>query len=201
RQCLRGLRDLRRLQGAPAVAGHRRRRRALLHRLRRRPRRLHLHPLRERGLEPLPRGLRPLRSLRPAHRPTRRRHRAGPSRAGGLLRPDRGDGPAKRGILWLSKPHVPPILHALAHGEVPLTHDGLSSLSPPKSVAHIRDLLIAAGVLPPADRHLVLFEQWLARWLEQLSDPAQHKILQTYATWSVLRRLRKIVEDGPLGPY
>jgi integrase len=105
------------------------------------------------------------------------------------------------GILWLSKPHVPPILHALAHGEIPLTHDGLSSLSPPKSVAHVRDLLIAAGVLPPADRQLVLFEQWLARWLEQLSDPAQHKILQTYATWSVLRRLRKIAEDGPLGPY
>jgi integrase len=48
---------------------------------------------------------------------------------------------------------------------------------------------------------LVLFEQWLARWLEQLSDPAQHKILQTYATWSVLRRLRRSAEDGPLGPY
>ena len=60
---------------------------------------------------------------------------------------------------------------------------------------------MAAGVLPPADRQLVMFEQWLARWLEQLSDPAQHKILQTYATWSVLRRLRESAEDGPLGPY
>ena len=36
----------------------------------------------------------------------------------------------RAGILWLSKPHVPPILHALAHGAVPLTHEGLAA-SPP----------------------------------------------------------------------
>jgi len=105
------------------------------------------------------------------------------------------------GILWMSKPHVPPILHALARGKVPLTHDGLSGLSPLKSVVHVRDLLIAAGVLPPVDRHLVLFEQWLPGWLDQITDPVPRKILQTYATWSVLHRLRAAAENGPLGHY
>jgi len=107
----------------------------------------------------------------------------------------------RAGILWLSKPHVPPILHALARGQVPLTHDGLSTLSPLKSVVHVRDLLIAAGVLPPVDRHLVLFEQWLAGWLDRIIDPAQRQILQTHATWSVLRRLRASAQTGPLGHY
>lgn len=107
----------------------------------------------------------------------------------------------RTGILWLSKPHVPPILHALARGQVPLTHDGLSTLSPLKSVVHVRDLLIAAGVLPPVDRHLVLFEQWLTGWLERTTDPARRQILHTYATWSVGRRLRATAATGPLGHY
>ena len=105
------------------------------------------------------------------------------------------------GILWLSKPHVPPILNALARSQVPLTHQGLSTLSPLKSVVHVRDLLIASGVLPPLDRHLVLFEQWLPDWLSQISDPEQHKLLQQYASWHVLRRLRAAAAAGPVGHY
>lgn len=118
----------------------------------------------------------------------------------------------RTGILWLSKPHVPPILRALARGQVPLTQDGLSTLTPLRSVVHIRDLLMASGVLPPGDRHLLLFEQWLHTWLvdfqndqgselihdtttaaeaaeaaEPASSPKQ--ILRQYATWHVLRRL------------
>jgi hypothetical protein len=76
----------------------------------------------------------------------------------------------RTGILWLSKPHVGPILRALAHEHVPLTHDGLSTLTPLRSVVHIRDLLMASGVLPARDRHLVLFEQWLDAWLEDVQS-------------------------------
>jgi hypothetical protein len=105
------------------------------------------------------------------------------------------------GILWLSKPHVPPILHALARSQVPLSHQGLSTLSPLKSVVHVRDLLIASGVLPPIDRHLVLLEQWLPGWLGQVSDPTHRQIMQQYATWCVLPRLRAAASQGPLGHY
>lgn len=63
----------------------------------------------------------------------------------------------RSGILWLNKPHVPPILRALAHGEVALSHEGLSALSPWRSVIYVRDLLISSGVLPPVDRFLFLF--------------------------------------------
>lgn len=105
------------------------------------------------------------------------------------------------GILWLSKAHVPPILQALARGQVPLTHQGLSTLSPLRSVVHVRDLLIASGVLPPVDRHLVLFEHWLPDWLGTISDTGQRKLLHQYANWHVLRRLRAAATEGPVGHY
>jgi hypothetical protein len=113
----------------------------------------------------------------------------------------RGMSRPRSGILWLNKPHVPPILRALARGEVPLTHQGLSQLSPWRSVIYVRDLLIAAGVLPPIDRFLFLFEQWLPGWLATIDDPDHRKILDRYATWHVLRKLRRVAGDGPIGSY
>ncbi len=101
----------------------------------------------------------------------------------------------RSGILWLTKPHVPPILRALAHAEVPLTHQGIATLSPWRSVIHVRDLLVASGVLPPVDRFLFLFEQWLPGWLEDIPDPEHRKILHRYATWHTLRRLRADIRD------
>lgn len=107
----------------------------------------------------------------------------------------------RSGILWLNKPHVPPILIALARGQVPLTHEGLSTLSPWRSVIYVRDLLISSGVLPPADRFLLLFEQWLPGWLDTITDPNHRQILRQFATWHVLRHLRTTAEHTPIGPY
>ena len=107
----------------------------------------------------------------------------------------------RSGILWLTKPHVPPILHALAQGKVPLTHDGLSTLSPWRSVIYVRDLLIGCGTLPPVDRFLFLFEQWLPGWLETIPDLEQRKTLHRFATWHVLRQLRATAAKEPVGHY
>jgi hypothetical protein len=105
----------------------------------------------------------------------------------------------RAGILWLSKPHVPPILTALARSQVPLTHDGLSTLTPWRCIIHIRDLLITSGVLPPADRFLLLFEQWLTTWLAGIDDEESRQLLRQYATWHTLRHLRDAADDGPVG--
>jgi hypothetical protein len=107
----------------------------------------------------------------------------------------------RSGLLWLSKPHVPPILQALARGEVALTHQGLSQLTPWRSVIHVRDLLVAAGVLPPVDRFLFLFEQWLPGWLASIDQDEQHNLLTRYATWQILRKLREVAGNGPIGSY
>lgn len=106
----------------------------------------------------------------------------------------------RSGLVWLAKPHVPPILRALARGDVPLTHAGLLTLTPWRSVIYVRDLLVSAGVLPEVDRSLLLFEHWLPQWLATVAEKHQ-ALLRQYATWQVLRELRRSVAQGPVGPY
>lgn len=105
----------------------------------------------------------------------------------------------RTGLLWISKPHVPPLLRALATGQVPLTHEGLSTLTPWRAVIHLRDLLIDAEVLPPVDRFLFLLEQWIRDWLPTIADVEHRKTLERFATWQLLRRLRAVAATGPIG--
>ena len=106
----------------------------------------------------------------------------------------------RSGILWLTKPHVVPILRAIARGDVTLTHEGIATLSPWRSALYVRDLLITAGILPTVDRFLTRFEQWLPGWLAQIDDE-HRKQLERYATWRVLRRLRHTAATTPIGHY
>jgi hypothetical protein len=104
------------------------------------------------------------------------------------------------GLTWVGTPHVQQIPRALGTGEVPLTHDGLSTLSPWRSVAHVRDLLMHSGVLPHHDRHLLLFQRWLGEWLDGIDDLDHRRLLQRFATWQLLRKLRATAATRPLGP-
>lgn len=107
----------------------------------------------------------------------------------------------RTGILWLKKPHVQPLLHQIATGQVPLTHDGITSLTPAYSITYIRRLLVAVGTLPDYDHHLDRFERWLPGWLAAIDDPEHRRILTRYATWRVLRHLRHAAAQGAIGPY
>ena len=107
----------------------------------------------------------------------------------------------RSGILWLSRPRVPRLLGALARGEVPLTHEGVTSLEPWRSALYLRDLLVTAGILPPVDRFLFLFERWLPGWLADIADPGHRQLLATYAQWRILRSLRTTAAEGPIGHY
>ncbi|MCC6496889.1 MAG: hypothetical protein IT193_11615 [Propionibacteriaceae bacterium] len=102
----------------------------------------------------------------------------------------------RTGILWLDKPHVPPILQAIATGVVPLTHDGIATLTPVASANYIRQLLVAVGTLPGYDHQLDRFERWLPGWLATITDPDQRATLTRYARWRILRHLRRTGEHG-----
>ena len=54
------------------------------------------------------------------------------------------------------------------------------------------------GVLPDQDRHLLTFELWLTGHLAQTAQP-HRQLLDQYATWHVLRKLRDIAARQPLG--
>lgn len=101
------------------------------------------------------------------------------------------------GMTWTGHPHVQRNLRALARGEAPLTHEGLSQLTPWRSVAYLRDLLMQTGILPPADRQLLLFQRWLAEKLPAVT--AEHRrLLELFTAWHVQHRLNTLASRGPL---
>ncbi len=101
-------------------------------------------------------------------------------------------------LTWLGYSHVRRNLQILARGEAPLTHEGLSRLTPWRSVAYLRDLLVQADILPPADRQLLFFQRTLAEKLPAVSNPEHRRLLEIFATWHIQHRLNTLAGRGPL---
>lgn len=55
---------------------------------------------------------------------------------------------------------------------------------------HLRELLIACGILPAIDKQICSFERWLIGHLAGIPDPDHAQVIRRYATWEVLPRLR-----------
>ena len=51
-------------------------------------------------------------------------------------------------------------------------------------------MLTAAGTLPARDEELIRAGQWLTTVLEAIEPAADRRLVQAYATWQVMRRLR-----------
>ncbi|MER6694584.1 hypothetical protein [Streptomyces minutiscleroticus] len=108
-------------------------------------------------------------------------------------------GRPKSRLIWLRNPAVVRLLRGLAVGSIPLSHDGLHQETPWRTVVHLRDLLMDSGVLPHVDRQLLLYQRWLAERLATIEDPEHRRLLQHFAAWHQMRRLRSKAEKGPLG--
>jgi site-specific recombinase XerD len=104
----------------------------------------------------------------------------------------------RAGIQWIRRPHIHQMLRTLADPATPITHQTLDEMSPWRSVAYLRDLLMLHGVLPRADRHLLLFQRWLRDTLTAINDLDQQQVITRFATWHVLHRLRRFAELGPV---
>ncbi|MFE0732097.1 hypothetical protein ACFW2X_28380 [Streptomyces antibioticus] len=108
------------------------------------------------------------------------------------------DRPKSR-LIWLRNPQVPALLRDLATGTVPLTHDAIQALPNWRTAAYLRDLLMDSGVLPHLDRRLLLFERWLAQRIATTTDTEHARMLEHFATWHQLRKLRAKAARSPLG--
>jgi len=71
-------------------------------------------------------------------------------------------------------------------------------MSPWRSVAYLRDLLMTHGVPPPADRNLTLFERWLDEALAGIGQGEHRHLVGRFASWHVQRRLRGFADRGPV---
>ncbi len=109
----------------------------------------------------------------------------------------------RSGLRWLEDgPTHPPaaaaLLRGLGRGEIELTHAAFHQLQPWRAAAHLRELLMACGLLPPIDKHLCSLERWLIEHLGAISDPEHEQIVRRFATWHVLPKLRARAGRRPL---
>jgi hypothetical protein len=104
------------------------------------------------------------------------------------------------GIEWLRSPQVQELLTGLADGRIPLTHDALHDLPNWRTVAHLRDLLMATGTLAYIDKQVLAFETWLRARLKALAGGPHEQLLQQFGHWELLAGLRRRATTRTLPP-
>jgi hypothetical protein len=98
---------------------------------------------------------------------------------------------------WLRKGAGAPILAALAHGEIALTHEELDAHPNRRPADYLRAVLVAHGVLPPRDEPLARLERAVSDLLAQVPAVQDRRALAAYATWRVLHRARRRTRTRP----
>lgn len=101
---------------------------------------------------------------------------------------------------WLRQGAGAPLLAELATGKKAITHETLDVHPRPRAADYLRRLLVAHGLLDERDEQLARAERWVADLLTAIPRPADRRLVAAYATWRVLRRLRRRADRAP-GPW
>jgi integrase len=96
----------------------------------------------------------------------------------------------KSALNWLRRDGGAGILAQVASGTLPATHQALDAHPRRRAADQLRQALVAGGVLPPRDEELARTGQWLTGILAAIEPAAGRRLVQAYATWHVMRRLR-----------
>lgn len=102
-------------------------------------------------------------------------------------------------IRWLA--HAPlstDLLRAMAHGEVPISHDTFQTLPPAKPYDYLRNLLVTLNILEPWEPHIDRFTVWLDTQIIPTLAPEHVQTIRAYARWHVLRGLGRRAHRGTL---
>ncbi|MEE1804995.1 site-specific integrase, partial [Streptomyces sp. BE133] len=102
---------------------------------------------------------------------------------------------AATALHWLSDGIVSTVLGDLGTARRPLTHQALDDLPAGKTIEHLRSLLVATGVLPQRDEQMARLERAVSDLVTSHVSPDGRQILHRYATWHLLRRLRRRARD------
>ena len=95
---------------------------------------------------------------------------------------------------WLRTGAGAAILADLAAGRLAASHEALDQHPRPQAASHLRHMLTAGGVLPPRDEELARAERWLTTLLASIEVPEHRRLVRAFATWQVMRRLRRASE-------
>ncbi len=97
-------------------------------------------------------------------------------------------------------PQVRALLGDLATGRLPLTHEALREQANWRTVAYLRDLLMACGILPTVDKQLLHAETWLHHRLAERTGSEHFLLLSRFGLWHQIPRLRTRARARPLTP-
>jgi hypothetical protein len=95
---------------------------------------------------------------------------------------------------WLRNGAGAKLLAALAAGDLALSHEALDAHPQRQAADYLRHILVANDVLPTRDEALASVERFLTDTLTGLDRDHDRRLIQAYATWRVLRRLRRSAE-------
>ncbi|MFD0633071.1 hypothetical protein ACFQ9X_17325 [Catenulispora yoronensis] len=105
---------------------------------------------------------------------------------------------AAAGLNFVARLRHQNALAELAEASGPVTHQVLDKLSSATAANRLRAALVEAGVLPARDEWLISLETSIEARIKRVTDPEHRRILQSFATWHHLRRLRTIAGRRPL---
>ncbi len=100
----------------------------------------------------------------------------------------------RSGLNWVRTGAGSAILADLAAGRLEVTHQALDDHPRPKAADYLRHMLTTHGALPARDEELARTQQWLDTLLASITPPGQRRLLRSFATWRVMRRLRRTAE-------
>src|SRR5206468_383270 len=88
------------------------------------------------------------------------------------------------------------ILAELASGTLPVSHETLDAHPRRAAAEFLRQMLVANGALAPRHEGLARLERWVDDALSRIGPPEHRRLVQAYATWEVLARLRRRAAAG-----
>ncbi len=99
-------------------------------------------------------------------------------------------------VRWLTTPFAADSLARLASGELAMTHAGIDTLGDTLAVARLRAELVAVGLLDARDEAVARLEAWTTAQLDAIVDVEDRRVVEAFATWWVLRRVRTRAATG-----
>jgi hypothetical protein len=99
---------------------------------------------------------------------------------------------------WLRSGAAAAILGELASGSVALSHQALDAHPHQRAADYLRHVLVANGALPARNEQLARMERWVQATMRAIDQPEDRRLVHTFATWTVLRRLRRRTDRGEL---
>ena len=98
---------------------------------------------------------------------------------------------------WLARTSGGRLLAEMLESGGVLSHEDLDAFGADRSVAHLRGVLVAAGVLAADERSLARFEERARGRLDEAGlHPADLRIARSWLRWSVLARLHRREQAG-----